>query len=284
MWGMATSGKSRGTIRWSLDLPKTAMWHSMVHGTTNSAKAVHGINGDTHSREILVLSASPTSLDWMCVDGTSGAVNAQDSIQVDSAVVQIVPIYGTSSGGCRQASLVLHEDLSITVVPADAETIALAKTQLHKTPNGLYTHKIDKTSSHVQSYQVSEVDDSKFVARPVGSTSFAGERIVEVSYPMRHEEIESMSTVLGDNSLLLKYINPHMAVVVTMLERRRRTNSERIGICSRKEDGEETKETRRSWICRFRCIQGSDRASQYVCKPCRYSFWASLTSYKPFKC
>merc|ERR1711935_776815 len=34
---------------------------------------------------------------------------------------------------------------------------------------------------------------------------------------MGHEDMQSMSTILGDNSLLLKYINPHMAVVVTML-------------------------------------------------------------------
>mmetsp|Transcript_15598 Transcript_15598/g.25261 ORF Transcript_15598/g.25261 Transcript_15598/m.25261 type:complete len:488 (-) Transcript_15598:63-1526(-) len=189
----------------------------MVHGTTNSAKAIHGINGDTHSREILVLSATPDSLNWMCIDGTSGAVNAQDSIRVTSPIIQINPVYGTSSGGCRQASLLLHEDLSITVVPADAETLELAKKQLDKTPNGLYTHKIDKISNQVESYQVSLIEDSKFVARPVGVASFAGEKIVQVAYPMRHEKVQSMSTILGDNSLLLKYINPHMAVVVTMV-------------------------------------------------------------------
>ena len=218
IWGMSTAGKDRGSIRWSLDLPKKAIWHSMVHGTTNSAKATHGIHGDTHSREILVLSVSSTSVDWMCIDGTSGAINSQDTIAISSPVVQVLPVYGTNTGGCRQASLLLGEDLSLTVVPADTETNALIKKQLHKTPNGLYTHKIDKVANKVESYRVAHTEeDDKFIARSVGLTSFAGEQIVKVAYPLRQENVQSMSTILGDNSLLLKYINPHMAVVVTVL-------------------------------------------------------------------
>ncbi|KAG7341174.1 DUF1620 domain containing protein [Nitzschia inconspicua] len=219
IWGMDTAGDRRGSVRWTLDLPKSAVWHSMVHGTTNSATAVHGINGDTHSREILVLSATPNGIHWMCIDGTNGAVNAEASVPTSSPIVQVVPIYGASTGGCRQAALLLHDDLNITVIPADPETNELAMKQLHKTPNGLYTHKIDKVSNQMQSYQVAlAVESDKLVARSVGSTSFAGEQIVKVVYPIRHEEIQSMSTILGDDSLLLKYINPHMVVIVTVLK------------------------------------------------------------------
>ena len=216
MWGMSTFGEDRGSIRWSLDLPKTAMWHSMVHGTTSAANLVNGIQGDTHSREILVLSASPQKLDWMCIDGTSGAVNAQDTIPLTSPIEQVVPIYGSSAGGCRQASLLLGADQSLTVVPADAQTTSLVQSQLQKTPNGLYTHKIDKDANSVNSYRVIDTQ-AGFSVVPVGMASFEGEQIVEVAYPMRNEDVQTMSTILGDNSLLLKYINPHMAVVVTML-------------------------------------------------------------------
>ena len=218
MWGMSSAGADRGSIRWSLDLPKTALWHSMVHGTTNAPKAVHGIHGDTHSREILVLSASPGRVDWMCIDGTSGAINAQDSIPVTATIRQVVPVYGASTGGCRQTSLLLGDDLGLTAVPADAPTAALIQTQLSKTPNGLYTHTIDTVGSKVESFRVShDAEKGSFAANPVGLATFAGERIVKVAYPKRHEDMQSMSTILGDNSLLLKYINPHMAVVVTVL-------------------------------------------------------------------
>jgi len=236
LWGMSTAGKDRGLIRWSLDLPKKTIWHSMVHGTTNAAKAAHGIHGDTHSREILVLSASSASIDWMCIDGTSGAVNAQDSVAISSPVVQVLPVYGSNSGGCRQASLLLGEDRSLTVVPADAETNALVQKQLHKSPNGLYTHMVDKVTNKIESFRVAHATngDHKFVARSVGLTSFAGEQIIKVAYPLRHEDVQSMSTILGDNSLLLKYINPHMAVVVTVLVEKDHQASTKVALALEK--------------------------------------------------
>jgi ER membrane protein complex subunit 1, C-terminal len=243
IWGMNTSGGShRGSIRWSLDLPKDAKWHTMVHGTTNSATALHGINGGTHSREILVLSATPSSVVWMCIDGTSGAINTQGSVEISSPIEQVLPVYGSSTGGCRQASLLLHEDLTLSAVPSDAETIAIAKKHLTKTRNGFFAHKIDKSVHKLESYQVVFSDkSSKFEARPVGQTSFSGEEIVEVAYPIRHEPVQSMSTILGDDSLLLKYINPHLAVVVTMVADEESPSVTSMATTLEKEGGKKTR-------------------------------------------
>lgn len=217
IWGVNTSGDDRGAVRWSLDLPKTASWHTLVHGTINSAKAIHGINGGTHSREILVVSASTNSVEWKCIDGTNGVIHAQESFPITSPVVQVVPIYG-SAGGCRQSALLFHEDRTLSVVPGDADTAALVKEQLAHAPNGMYTHIVDKVSSKLESFQVYAPDSGTFAARQVGRTSFAGERIVKVTYPIRDEIIQTMSHILGDNSLLLKYINPHLAVIITVAD------------------------------------------------------------------
>jgi hypothetical protein len=46
-------------------------------------------------------------------------------------------------------------------------------------------------------------------------TELFEEHIVTVVYPQPHEPIHQMAKVLGDDSLLLKYLNPHMAVLVT---------------------------------------------------------------------
>lgn len=216
MWGIATSGSDRGSIRWSLSLPKSADWHVMVHGTTNSHKATHGINGGTDSREILVLSAASLSMEWKCIDGTSGAIHTQGVVPIASPVIQVIPMYG-SAGNCRQAAMLLHEDLTVSLVPQDAGTAALVEQQLASSPNGMYTHYINKESSKLESYQIASYGGS-FVPRQVGRTSFAGERIVRVAYPMRDEVVQSMSAILGDNSLLLKYLNPHIAVVITMAD------------------------------------------------------------------
>lgn len=215
IWGVNTSGDAQGTVRWSLDLPKAADWHTMVHGTTNSAKAVHGINGGSHSREILVLSSSPSSVDWKCIDGTNGAVHAQETVATSSPVAQVIPMYGSLGGGCRQASLLLHEDLTLSIVPDDKDTVALVQQQLKNTPNGLFTHLVDKPGSKVESFQVTQ-ESGALVSRKVGQSFFTDERIVKVAYPTRDEIVQSLCTILGDESLLLKYVNPHLAVVVTM--------------------------------------------------------------------
>jgi len=50
--------------------------------------------------------------------------------------------------------------------------------------------------------------------------------------------MQSMSTILGDNSLLLKYINPHMAVVVTMLSNREDQSATEVATALEKEENE----------------------------------------------
>jgi hypothetical protein len=217
IWGVNTSGDDRGSVRWSLDLPKTASWHTMVHGTTNSPNALHGINGGTHSREILVVSPSADSVEWKCIDGTNGVIHAQESTSVSSPVSQVIPVYG-SAGGCRQAALLLHEDRTLTVIPGDEDTVASVKEHLALAPNGMYTHFVDKISSRLESFQVYARDTESFATRQVGRTSFAGEKIVKVTYPIRDQMIQTMSHILGDNSLLLKYVNPHLAVIITVAD------------------------------------------------------------------
>lgn len=215
IWGVKTSGGDRGSVKWSLDLPRTASFHTMVHGTTNSLNALHGINGGTHSREILVISASPDMVEWKCIDGTNGVVHAQEASPISSPIAQVIPVY-VSAGVCRQTSLLFHDDRTLSVIPGDADTVALVKEHLTHTPNGMYAHLVDKVNSKLESFQVSGVGG--LLARQVGRTSFTGERIVKVTYPLRDEIIQTMTTILGDNSLLLKYINPHLAVIVTVVD------------------------------------------------------------------
>ena len=218
VWGMSTSGSNRGDILWSVDLPKNAEWHRLVHGTTNAPKATHGINGGTHSREILVLSATPSSMEWTCVDGTNGVVNAEGSTPIYSKVAQVIPIFGASEL-CRQAAVLLLEDESIVLVPTDDQAEKLVADHIASSSNGVYTHSIDEKDASLSSFRIAANPDGSFSTIRVGQTSFSGEKILKVSYPVRDEVIHSMSTILGDNSLLLKYLNPHMAMVVTATQK-----------------------------------------------------------------
>lgn len=42
------------------------------------------------------------------------------------------------------------------------------------------------------------------------------ERIASIAYPNYQDTIDSTYSILGDDSVLLKYLNPHMSAVVTL--------------------------------------------------------------------
>lgn len=42
------------------------------------------------------------------------------------------------------------------------------------------------------------------------------ERIASIAYPNYRDTIDSTYSILGDDSVLLKYLNPHMSAVVTL--------------------------------------------------------------------
>ena len=65
--------------------------------------------------------------------------------------------------------------------------------------------------------KVNATPDGSGNVETVGETIFDPkvEKVVNIAYPQRHEVVQSPSTILGDDSILLKYLNPHLCVVVT---------------------------------------------------------------------
>jgi len=217
VFGMDTVGASRGGVRYQVDLPMDAEWHKMIHGTANAQKTANGIHGGTHSREVLVVSSVPSrsgkEIHWMCMDGTNGEIHAQGSVLVSSRVVQIAPLAG--GGSCRQSAVLVLEDRSLAVVPGDEATKASVQNQIQSTSNGFYSHVVDKESAGLESLRILASDDD-LVTQSMGYTAFPGESIVTVAYPPREEVVQSPCNVLGDDSILLKYLNPHLTVLITM--------------------------------------------------------------------
>ena len=81
---------------------------------------------------------------------------------------------------------------------------------------GQYVHQVDVASGLISSYQLttvaSEPASLQLRGEPVGSTRFP--KIAAVAYPAHDDVVDSRSSVLGDNSILLEYINPHVMLVV----------------------------------------------------------------------
>jgi len=206
---------SAGTINWTMSLNPQASWHKVVHGTSSSRSSVFGQGmHHPHSPEILVLSKLADAVEWRCVDGLRGRVISKSQIALSSkSIAQIMPIHVHShgGGGCKQNALLLLEDDSLLVVPNTSQSV----TETSKVfASGFYTHKIDKETGLFTTMKIQKDSDKAVV---IGETIFdpLTEKIVNVVYPQRNEVVQSPATILGDDSLLLKYLNPHLCVVVT---------------------------------------------------------------------
>ena len=215
VWGVPTAGSKRGKPTWMMNLPQKASRHVLVQGTASSSSTIHGINGGTHSHEVLILSSLTGGTQWTCLDGITGKIHASGSSQTPAAIRQIIPIFG--GGSCRQVAMLVIEDGSVIVIPDDEATLAAVADKIKSIPNGFYTHILSKEKGSLETFRVIDSGNGNSLSTLlVGQTSFGGEKIVNVAYPQREEIIQSPCNILGDNSLLLKYLNPHMVAVVTI--------------------------------------------------------------------
>ena len=240
VYGMDMTPTGRGRIKYLYDLPATAKWHKLVHGAPNAAKNVQGINGKAHFREVLLVSSSSSSssnqeeITWLCLDGATGLIHDQGSITVSDPVIQVVPIPTASTSGgafsssssCRQGALLMLENSATAVIPAANDAIAAAQiaavpttTTNPSNTNGWFAHRLSREPARLESFRLSPETSSSLLsimADAAGTAQFPNERIVTVAYPNREEMIQSPCHVLGDQSLLLKYLNPHLVVLVTV--------------------------------------------------------------------
>lgn len=188
-------------------------------------------------------------IDWLCVDGMNGFPLAKGTVSVPSGVVQIIPLQVTAPkvGHCRQSAMIVLKDRTTVLVPGDKVTTASARKLISASnnddsgSNGLYAHAIQTNAASLESFRISkskeEDEDDAYGGTQtdhdhdhgggsatnnnirldlIGSTAFPGEHVVAAAYPSRNEVIQSPCNVLGDESLLLKYLNPHFVVLVTM--------------------------------------------------------------------
>jgi hypothetical protein len=214
IWAIPTLGENRGTVAWKLDLPVEASSHALVHGTATSASMVHGINGGTQMSHVLVLSFVEKLTQWHCLDAVTGSVHSGGSVDALASVVQVIPLAG--DGLCRQKAVLIHHDRSVTFIPDDEVSKKVISDMLRKTGNGFYTHIVDRESNRIEAFKLVK-HQSGFHVKLVGLTDFVGEKIVKLAYPKRDESIQSPCNIVGDGSILLKYLNPHIAVIVSTM-------------------------------------------------------------------
>ena len=234
-----SSSMGRGSILWKMALPPHTAWSKIIHGG-QSSKSLAGGGQDkhgVHSHEITIVSYVPAVrgkdgrargplIVWKTLDGLTGKVFGGGSVDVISPVAQIVPIYvphhdASSVDSFRHAAVILHEDESATIIPdSPSGKAAVAAAIDGAGRNGLFTHTINRNSGSIKAYRfhVSTDDAQNIIAQQVGGSAFIPEQetIVSVAYPRRNEIVQSPARILGDDSLLLSYLNPHLSVVITV--------------------------------------------------------------------
>lgn len=211
LFGLNTLEK--GKVVWSLLLNPLASFHKIVHGGASSQQGIEGgLTQSQGTNEFLSLSYFSEKIEYQCIDGLRGRVIASGELELkDSKVIQTVPVRaaahsGKTGGSCKQIALLLHENNEISMIPPDHTS-----DNTNSSPD-LYTHAIDYDSGLMKSFHL-----GKSNAQVVGELNFGSgnEKIVEVAYPNPGEVVQSPATILGDDSLLLKYLNPHIMVIVT---------------------------------------------------------------------
>ena len=184
--GLFTEDESTFTV----DLPVSDS-HVMVHGSPD--------HRELHTRDVLVLSKTGNSLVATCFDGTDGNIIESSTTKISSNIAQIISLVSTD-GPCRQkAKLILSDNTVVSIGNVVEPELPL------------YSHRVFE--SKFETYRVSGTS-----LATIGTSSFPGEKVIATSYPNRQETVSSTSVSLGDDSLLLKYMNPHIAVVVTVVE------------------------------------------------------------------
>lgn len=198
VWGWDTTTSA---LRYQMDVMGER--HRLIHGSWNGAGA--------HPRDVMIVSiVGENELQWQCWDGTTGVIGDQGVVPVDTAMIQqILPVAGTDRN-CHQGALVILQTSQVVGVNVDTEVVL----SVEKGRRKLYAHYLDATldSPLLQSMVVGKS------TRPIGSVLFPNEKVLTVAYPSREQVVQSPCTVLGDNSLLLKYLNPHLMVVVTTVD------------------------------------------------------------------
>jgi hypothetical protein len=154
------------------------------------------------------------------VEAATGALRPMDGLVPEAVeagcgpVVSILALgtYGEARKGDQQFLLVYaappaagQETATVTGqhFPATTEPVGV----------GQYVHTLDAATGLLATYLL----DGALVGQAVASASFPAP-VAAVAYPNAQDVVDSRFSVLGDNSILLEYINPHVVLVAYFVD------------------------------------------------------------------
>jgi len=204
---MNTVGDEKGSVAYKIPLSSNAKKHMLIHGNPTSKSGVHGAYFSTnteHVTSLLILSIFDKSVEYQCLYTPTGEITSRGVVSIEDEISSIFPIWDDSNPYCKQGAALLLKD-SIKTIP---ETTALVS----DSKDGMYFHKVDQDLGKITCQKL-ESDTLEVIGQTTVNPN--QETIRNVHYPSRNEVVQTPSTILGDDSLLIKYLNPHVMVIVS---------------------------------------------------------------------
>lgn len=179
-------------------------WRSQLAEETGPVLLMALQRGSAHSARGALLSLL-TARQLVQLEPISGQIVSRQHLQ--HSVLQASMLQVADEAFVKPL-LVLDSNLNVHVYPASAESL------VKSISDSLYFHSVDKRTALARGFTVSQ--DLRAV--PIWQHNFSASgsvRIHQAALKSSYERVHSQGVVLTDRSVLYKYINPNLMVIVT---------------------------------------------------------------------
>jgi len=167
-----------------------------------------------YAPEIVVASSKGTSSTFLMLDGITGKQTG--TLNFEGEVQRMVPLPQIHDSHQRTVIMVVDNQRKVSFFPDTKEVHQEVSRLLPQ----LFFHLLNKTSGEIASYMLRQrlTSSEQYTTVEIAAAVFPtnSEQIVAVQYPELLQHESQPAQVLGDDSLLLKYLNPHLMVVATV--------------------------------------------------------------------
>lgn len=167
-------------------------------------------------------STSPQRVQYETTRSFSRVVSLGEADLLVSAKVLSVTQHSSSASATKNGKirlrLIVEDSLGRRSVTDYPQTSLFGETEGNMLPE--FVHYLDKITGVLQTYQLqaNSADKNLRVLQPVASAVFEpkSEKIVTVVGALPGDAVHSRHTTLGDDSLLLKYLNTHVMLIASV--------------------------------------------------------------------
>lgn len=203
----------------------TCVWHIDVH----SGAIYNSVDSPRNGQPSVCLPVGPGAVVGATLVDRSAAAQLMHTVEEAAELAASDRVIG----GVFTHLLLRHDDKTVSAYPpakacvtASAEGVTQYVHAFESEQGALVTYKLQREGRvvHAQGCPAANRDDiicPEYVTYSLGAVgsvltgTTVGNRVVAVAYPTPHDKVTSRAYVLGDKSLLLKYLNPNLVVVVT---------------------------------------------------------------------